>query len=326
MERELKIGLVITAGSDRIDNLIRTLESVYEGNKKPEKTVIICDGWSPGNNIDGFRDLPNYGDSVTKISIPKHKPGKEQPRNIGVRYLQTATDCNYAWFLDSDCLVEPYTLEEYYSALNLPDYDGQDRILIGPVDYLSKKETSSAPHFAAENDFRWPIFLQHDYNRVHIGDVSMGLACISANIVWPIKEFTEIGGFWNELHHGRAEDGELGLRAVARGIPISLVRQARAFHIWHEGNNEITGMPEANQRKLDQNAIDVPKINERHAWIHDEGIHMVDKDGKRFDQICSRCGESVNTLLSWQHEEDCREEEYFRWYLGGDYYFEKDEQ
>lgn len=306
---EFRCGVVITASQDREDNLIRVIKALDEGTLFPEAVIIVCDGWH--KDWHEFKYMPKNFDTRL-LPIGKHQPKQEQPRNVGAQYLKLAyPHVNHVWFLDSDCIPGMQTLEAYKDAW----YPEQDRILIGPFDYLPKLETSVGPLWNIENDFRWPIFYKYGPDVVHKNDASIGLACISGNLVWPLDKFFEVGGFWNELHHGRAEDGELGLRAVARGIPMSLVREARAYHIWHKGNNEKTGLPDATPHKLKQNEIDVPKINERHAWIHERGIELVDADGKRFNQICPSCGESVNTNLYWKHKEECdnREMDYEYW-------------
>jgi len=105
-----------------------------------------------------------------------------------------------------------------------------------------------------------------------------------------------IGGFWNELHHGRCEDGELGLRAVAMGVAISFQSKARGWHVAHDTNNSLI------QKRNDR---DVPMINSRHPWVQGNGLFVVDEDGKRFNVRCPNCKESMNTLLWWEHAEKC---------------------
>jgi hypothetical protein len=128
------------------------------------------------------------------------------------------------------------------------------------------------------------------------GDLSflMGLggACFSGNLVWPIKEFTDIGGFNPGMHHGRCEDGELGFRAIAHGIGVSMVAEARGYHQWHPVNTEWV---------LAANEQDVPFIHRTHPWLVDAGLVMTAKDGIRFDFRCPDCGERMNSLAYWGH-------------------------
>jgi hypothetical protein len=159
------------------------------------------------------------------------------------------------------------------------------------------------PDRSIRNDPRWAAFDVAKNSDVHVNNISIGLACFGGNLVWPIKDFIALGGFWNDLHMGRCEDGELGIRACAAQIPMSLVKQARAYHIWHKGNNEKTGMPSATHEKLRANERDVPMINERHPFVQDRGLVVADEDGKRFDQRCPDCGELVNTGEYWGHSE-----------------------
>jgi hypothetical protein len=101
--------------------------------------------------------------------------------------------------------------------------------------------------------------------------LNVGLACFSGNLIWPLLDFKRIGGFWNELHHGRCEDGELGLRAVAQGIPISYASLARGWHLDH---------PTDVAEKMRRNARDVPMLNERHPWVAGHDVFVVEEDGR----------------------------------------------
>lgn len=107
-------------------------------------------------------------------------------------------------------------------------------------------------------EFRAASFKEHPPEKTLTEDLSAGLACFSGNLIWPIEEFKRVGGFWDELHHGRCEDGELGIRAVHMGIPIGFAPDAKAFHLWHERNPSWA---------MRANSIDVPKLNERHPWM-----------------------------------------------------------
>lgn len=285
-------GIVIPVGPGdfRLNNLNLVLETIDKQIYEPVEIVIVCDGWTPEPG-----DI-KYPESIFThiIGTEKHEPGKEQPRNIGVRYL--SENCNYVWFLDSDCLVLPETLHEFAKAEN---YDSIPKVLIGPYEWVNEE-----PWIRKElyNDPRWPMFNKSSgYN--FRGDLGVALGCFSGNLIWPIDEFKRVGGFWNEIHTGRCEDGELGIRASAMGVPMTLVKTARAFHMGAMGGH---GDPKI----LEKNARDVPMINERHPYVEDQGIIVVDEDGKRFNQFCANCGESINTLLIWKHREECNNKEY----------------
>ncbi len=218
--------------------------------------------------------------NLTWISTDKHEPGREQPRNVGVKWLWNV--CNFVWFLDSDCVAEPQALEKYMEATHL--ITAYDRIMIGP--YLPN------PDF----DVRQDMFNKYGPETVFQGHLGAALACFSGNLVWPLEEFKRVGGFWNELYAGRCEDGELGIRACAMGVPMSVVTEARAHHIPHFIDSDAV---------LEKNKRDVPMLNARHPYIEEQGIVMVDMDGTRFDQICQKCGEQFNTQLYWAHQEVC---------------------
>lgn len=341
----MRTAIVIPVGAGRLENLTECLRSISAMSKQPDFVVLVGDG--PEATADAEVALDRVRQSELKIEIeeiPKHEPGMEQPRNRGVRKVQEINRRNamlrqgypitHVWFLDSDILIAPDALERYEEA-------GDGRILVGPYDWLSGGVRAPMPEL--KNDPRWVSFDGHEPDQVCVNDLSAGLACFSGNLVWPLHEFVRIGGFWNELHHGRCEDGELGLRAVACGVPISFVRGARGWHLDHPINIELT---------LERNSRDVPMLNERHPWVegrcscaHPEDHHfrddekdgvvgidgdeaslprsgkcsvvgcgcegfkredllVVEEDGKRFNVRCA-CGWEGNTAEIWDHQANC---------------------
>jgi predicted RNA-binding Zn-ribbon protein involved in translation (DUF1610 family) len=76
-------------------------------------------------------------------------------------------------------------------------------------------------------------------------------------------------------------------------MPMSVVREARAWHIYHDIN--ISRTYEANTR-------DVPLLHERHGKVEETGLKIVNEDGKRLNYVCPDCGEEFNTLMYWSHE------------------------
>lgn len=280
----MNIGVVIPAAENRVENLKLVIQSISRGTIRPSQIVIVCDGWE--SKLDLTYEL---GIDYDVVYTKKHKPGDEQPRNVGVRKLHPSI--THVWFLDSDCLVWNDTLQAYVDALKTDP----DRILIGRYDWLKPGVRGLTPYSTDYEmlDPRDAHFKKYSSKHIAVGDPSFALANFSGNLMWPKKKFEEVGGFWSELHMGRCEDGELGARACSLGIPMSLVNCAEAQHLWHESNQEW---------KLKTNEIDVPKIDERHPWIQDRKIKVVDEDGKRLNVVCSYCGEEFNTLHIWQHE------------------------
>jgi hypothetical protein len=130
-------------------------------------------------------------------------------------------------------------------------------------------------------------------------NLSMVLKCLDGeggNLLWPVGEFQRVGGFWSELYHGRCEDGELGLRAVAMDVPISFCAEARGWHLWHPRNQA-----EAMRR----NQRDVPMLNARHPWVQGSGIFVIDRDGKAFAVLCMTCSAEIMTNEWWAHSSSC---------------------
>lgn len=276
----MRTAVVIPVGPGRGDNLDMVLTCLAQQNVAPEGIVLVGDGVG---TLDGG---PAWTGRIVGREMEAHTPGHEQPRNIGVRIVEEYFPrADHVWFLDSDVLVQPDCLQRYVEAHNEASVD---RVLIGPYEWLPPGVRHPMPEL--HNDFRWPGF--KDPSQVHVGELNVGLACFSGNLVWPLAEFVRIGGFWNELHHGRCEDGELGLRAVACGTRISFAPLARGWHLDHPTNVA---------EKMRRNARDVPMINARHPWVAGSDVFVVEEDGRRFDQRCGVCHQMVNTIDWWNH-------------------------
>lgn len=287
----MKLVPVIPVGAGRRENLRECLASlalqapvsdvvvVFDG---PEAVCVLPD-WSRGQLLE--------------VELIKHEPGFEQPRNVGTRIASEELDATHVWFVDSDIVLS----EEAGDHLLLQARRSKHAILVGPYEWLGQGQRPASPGLvkpgwdALTNDPRWPSFHEHPAGNIVSGDLAAGLACFSGNLVWPVSEFERVGGFWNQLHHGRCEDGELGLRAVAMGCHIGFVAAARGYHLWHPVNHELA---------LTRNARDVPMLNERHPWVEGSDVFMVERDGRAFDAICG-CGESVPTIQWWRHAVAC---------------------
>jgi hypothetical protein len=296
----MHIAAVIPVGEGRLENLTCCLTWLGRMVERPPAIILVGDG-EEGTQVaelalDRTRDL---GLDIEVLAAPKHEPGMDQPRNRGVRRIQEINTRNamlrqgypvtHVWFIDTDLIFDAGAFKALREAL---DADPK-RVLVGPYEWMPPGSREPLPDL--HNDPRTQSFAEHPVEEVLVEDISAGLACFSGNLVWPIDEFVRIGGFWNELNHGRCEDGELGLRAVACGIGISFVAAARAWHISHPINYELT---------IARNERDVPMINERHPWVEGEGLFVVEEDGKRFNVRC-RCGWEGNTAEIWNHQAGC---------------------
>lgn len=283
----MSIGVVIPVGPGRAQNLTTVLGCLSHQTLKPAGIVVVQDGFDAASDWKG---------PIKYLACAKHEPGREQPRNIGVRVLKMEWPATtHVWFLDSDIHVGPHCLEDLAAALADGD---DDRIIVGPYDWLGPgtRPTPGADYHGTRNDPRWEMFDRYPPRVALTNDLSAGLACFSGNLVWPIKEFMRVGGFWSEIHHGRCEDGELGLRAVSMGVPISFAGRARGSHLHHDVNMALA---------LERNARDVPMLNDRHPWVQGADVFMVDRDGKAFDVRCSKCQQQIPTNGWWQHVSDC---------------------
>lgn len=284
--------VIIPCAPGRESNLELVLERLDALEGGMPQVLVVVDGGADQIMIE----RAGRGGRVDEVLMPKHEPGAEQPRNVGVRMARHLwPSVTHAWFLDSDILVEPDCLEQLVAAIRL----GPERIIVAPYDW-GAEGVEWAPRGDPDlvpMEARWPMFDASPPERVYTGDLSAGLACWGGNLVWPIDEFIRVGGFWNELYAGRCEDGELGLRAVAMGVPISFCAAARGFHRWH---------PSDYNQKAARNARDVPMIDARHPWLHDSNVLLTtDRDGAAFDALCSHCQQRIPTGQWWEHASSC---------------------
>ncbi len=276
----MKLGVVIPVGTGRESNLAQALQALCDQHIPVAQILLVLDGALVSSPIVKDIDV---------LRVPKHFPGMEQPRNAGVRHLRK--DITHVAFLDSDIIVGPDWHEEIISAYELAI---SERVMVCPYEWLPRSSRNIMREL--KNDPRWPQFRSTSPDQVFRGDISTGLACFSGNLVWPVDEFKRVGGFWSEIHHGRCEDGELGLRAVAMDVPISFCSTARGWHLWHPENTDL---------KEERNERDVPMLNARHPWVQGAGVFLVDRDGAAFDVLCSGCDESIPTIQWWEHATEC---------------------
>lgn len=277
----MRTAVVIPLGPGRKENLDMVLQCLARQTVPVAGIVVYGDGIG---SLDGG---VAWGGPIVTQEREAHTPGHEQPRNVGAHIAErTFKGIDHIWFLDSDVIVEPDCHQRFIEAHAAAQ---ENRILVGPYDWLPPGRREPVPEL--HNDPRWPAFAEGP-QVVHRGELNVGLACFSGNLIWPLLDFKRIGGFWNELHHGRCEDGELGLRAVACGVPISYASLARGWHLDHPTNVA---------EKMRRNARDVPMLNERHPWVAGHDVFVVEEDGRRFDQRCGICHEVVNTIDWWNH-------------------------
>ena len=286
-----RVGVVVPCGPGRGDNIHKTVAAIGAQTVKPHDVIVVFDGQ------EAVVDLPDFARGHV---IPRHVPGSELYYNVGARNLDPT--CEAVWFLDSDILTTPVALEELLKLWR------PGRIVCGAYDWLPPDVREPDP--SLRNDPRWdkldepkwddPGFAETDH-------LNVGLACLSGNLLWDLAEFKRLGGFWNELRRGY--DGELGLRAVAAGIPITFARRARGWHLWHP----VDGMLIA-----EQNARDIPMIDRRHPWcpwllapgtITAPGIDPEappEMLGAHFWTTCPQCLRSLDTTEYWAHVDWCQ--------------------
>lgn len=294
---EFNVGVVIPCSENRLDNLKMVLQHLKVQTFKPRSIVIVCDGFLPQKVSEycgqEMSEIMLEGIQIQATYNEKHVAGSGtiQPKNAGAWWFDNAKwsqqPINYLWFIDSDIIVEPKTLEYYKWATEFSD---EERIMIGPYEWLP-----SGTRYMDENlhnDPRGTFFQDFSPSYTSVGEINFALANFGGNIVYPRKAFNDIGGFWDELSAGRVEDGEMGLRCCSVGIPMCAVPKARGYHLDHPVNH---------QWKLETNEREVPMLNERHPWVEKEGIYVSDKDGKRFEWIDPNTGIHHNTLEIWEH-------------------------
>jgi GT2 family glycosyltransferase len=278
---EFNLGVVIPVGKGRDEN-VRDCLTYLLRNHAVQAVMLVLDGEDVPTPQVPPTDLPVY-----VLPTIKHRPGMEQPRNLGVRHLvHKHPDITHVWFLDSDILVLPDCADHY--AFTAFSENALDAVLIGPYDWMPAGRREPMPDL--ETDWRWAMFREKALRR-NVADLGVALGNFSGNLVWPVEAFMRVGGFHPQLHHGRCEDGELGLRAAAAQVPMVLVPGARGWHMAHDVNHQLV---------MDRNARDVPLLNQWHPWVEGMGLIVTHEDGARFDFVCE-CGEQMNTLLMWEH-------------------------
>lgn len=276
----MKIAAVIPAGPGREPNLRRVLKSLEKQTRRHDLIVVVEDGfvWSFDCEVE-----------TVVCSVPRHEPGMEQPRNIGVRTALTYDpDIDFVHFVDTDVILAPTAVEAL--ATTIADSTDEPGVVICPYDWMPLGVDE--PMLDLRNDPRWAMFNERSHEGTIYSDLSVGLGCFSGNLLWSTEEFERVGGFWNELHHGRCEDGELGLRAVAMDVGIAMCPEARGWHMAHDINGQL--IERRNER-------DVPMLNDRHPWVERGGVFLVDRDGAAFDVRCGYCNETVPTGGWWEH-------------------------
>lgn len=269
----METAVVIPVGPGRGENVTAVLESLVVQTKQPKLVVLCCDGedtWIHG----GAFSLP-----TATLNLPKHEPGMEHPRSAGVRLVQKLRDesprfedITHVWFLDSDVIVLPDCLQKIEEEVAR---GGEGGVYACPYEWLPPGVRE--PRLDLRNDPRTEMFAEHVQGTRHYEDLSKGLGCFSGNLVWEIGEFARVGGYWEEIHHGRCEDGELGIRAVAMGTPVGLIPEARGWHLFHDFNPHY---------REHINSIDVPKINHRHPWVEGRCVCTKPLVEHAIDGIC----------------------------------------
>ena len=255
---DFTLGVVCPVGPER--DVRPLLASLDAQSRLPRFVVFVWDGVEP-------YDVASAGVPVRHVVTPKHHPGAEQPRNIGVRHLRAvAPDCTHVWFCDSDLVYAEGACEAF------SDHAG-DHVMLGPYEWLTGAEKGLQP--SVRNDPRWPAFDALD-GQVLYGDLGSAVGHFSGNVVWPISLFQRLGGFHSDLFHGRCEDGELGLRAVESGVGVMYVAGARGYHQEHSVDLPLI---------LERNRRDVPLLAEWHPWVLD-ALRFSDEDGCRLDWVC----------------------------------------
>jgi hypothetical protein len=317
MTDNFRCGVVVPVCPGRKDNVELMLHYLFapDALKRPEVAVLVLDG--PDVEIP---EVPEHVGSQVGIvqTEQRHEPGREQPRNVGVRVLQQRhPELNYVWFLDADILVGGATMAHLELAYVRAQMQNVEPILVGPYEWLS--EGMRAPMPEVRTDFREAMFNELNL-QITVSQLGVALGNFGGNLAWPISEFVRIGGFHPQLYMGRCEDGELGLRAASHRIPMMLVKEARGYHMAHAVDH---------QEAMRRNERDVPLLNSWHPWVQVKctncdavwqggrdtcancggtetkgGLIVTDQDGARFDYVCA-CGHQVNTLEMWAHMENC---------------------
>ncbi|MET2011213.1 galactosyltransferase-related protein [Microbacterium chocolatum] len=217
-----RVAVITTASSARLAHLHRQRRFLREA-QSVDAELLRIEAW-----LD--EEAPHETGSTTLLHVPPGAHGLRvgAARNVAARHAVEAA-ADLLVFLDVDCLPGPDLLPLYTDAARRRP----DDILAGPVTYLASVQRPNA--LADLPSFTRPHPARPDPSP----GTPMPAAADDYALFWSLsfavtpRVWEVIGGF-DEAYEGYgAEDTDFAFRARDRGVGLTWVGGAHAYHQWH---------------------------------------------------------------------------------------------
>lgn len=251
------IGIVVPV-FNRKENICLLLQHLEKQTETLFELIVADDG-STDNVAEHVISLQKKDFWVNKLRYIKtniHKGGKRSlARNLGS--LNLSPKATHVLFLDSDIIVNPKAIENYYRLLK----NGfSESVIFGRVDWLpplpkesyaqsypilnklihihKKKPQRIEGTFVGQEirNVAEILFPQHTTESgVRIVD---GKSALFTNTLIPLSTLLHFGGFDENMHGYGYEDMEFGIR-LERGSILSIYSNSvGGLHVWHTKSND----------------------------------------------------------------------------------------
>lgn len=214
---------LITVAHQRHQHLARQQLMLQRSGRRPDHRIIVA--------IDDPDISPLVSeDNATVIEIPGAAGGLPvgAARNVGAT-AALAGGAELLVFLDVDCLPSPQLLSAYLAAASAEP--SVDTLWCGPVAYLPPPPPAGYDlDQLGEHPFHPARPAPPPGTVQHGGDHRLFWS-LSFAVTAPVWQ--RLGGFCERYQGYGAEDTDLGVTAASKGIGVSWVGGADAFHQWH---------------------------------------------------------------------------------------------
>lgn len=203
---------IITPTHNRVDSLLRLVKAVEKQDFQDYEFIIID---------DGKKELaPHFENPKIKLLHTNGNQGAAVARNLGLSNAKG----KYIAFTDDDCQPKYDWLSDLYDYLeHHPTVSGCSGLVFPPDEWLAK-----IIWFMPMNDENTQLVLKKGEQVVdHV-------SC--TNSMWRKEALNTLNGFDVKLK--RAQDLDLGLRAVSKGY---LLKAVPAGIVWHHYRTSILG-------------------------------------------------------------------------------------
>jgi GT2 family glycosyltransferase len=216
---------VITLVSGRHRHLRLQRQALAAGTLRPDRYIVVA------MNDQSVRDVLDGGEpaaDVVELSCAAHLLPLAQARNIGARRA-IAAGASLLVFLDVDCAPGARLVQRYSDRASR---SGCLELLCGPVSYLPPPTGSGYDLSSVEGLGR-----PHPARPVppETGVLSGGDHTLFWSLSFAVRAglWQQLGGFCEEYAGYGGEDTDFGQIAASRGVPLTWVGGAWAYHQYH---------------------------------------------------------------------------------------------